>query len=218
MNSDDSVEFGPFRLDPERRLLLRDGEPLALTPKTLDTLLVLVRERGRVVTKRELMERLWPDVVVDENNLTQQISTLRKILGERPDEGKYIRTVPGHGYRFVADLRKRDARTPVTARVAWLVIPLVAIVVALVVLAASRSRPQRSIAILPFKALGAGDEYLGIGMTDVLITRLSNAGGIVVRPTRAVRRFDGADVEPVASCASTPCSTARSSAPAIRCA
>src|SRR5438067_8478951 len=98
------LKFDHFTIDPERRRLLRDGEPVPLTPKTFDTLLTLVRERGRVVEKSELMQLLWPDTAVEENNLSQQISAARKALGERSDEGRYIRTVPGRGYRFVAEV------------------------------------------------------------------------------------------------------------------
>jgi len=199
MNLVNSVEFGPFLLDPERRLLLRDGEPLTLTPKTLDTLIVLVRERARVVEKRELMELLWPDSVVDENNLTQQISALRKVLGERPDEGRYIRTVPGRGYRFVGEVQVEKLPRPAKKKAAWLLAAIPVLALAAFLLPKPAPRPHRSIAILPFKSLGSSDEYLGIGMTDVLITRLSNVHGLVVRPTRAIRRFDRADVEPVAA-------------------
>src|SRR5205085_8689586 len=93
---------GPFTLDPDRRVLLREGAPVALTPKTFETLALLVRNSGRVVGKAELMDALWPDAVVEENNLNQQISALRKALGDRAEEGRYIKTIPGHGYRFIA--------------------------------------------------------------------------------------------------------------------
>src|SRR5262245_57430440 len=94
--------FGHFQLDPGRRLLLRDGEPVPLTPKTFETLLGLVENRGRVVTKGELMAHVWSDTAVEESGLTRNISVLRKALGESPDEHRYIVTVPGSGYRFVA--------------------------------------------------------------------------------------------------------------------
>lgn len=97
-------QFGPFRLDTEKRLLVRDGVPVTLTPKTYETLLALICHRGRVIEKSELMEILWPDSFVEENNLNQNISALRKALGERPEEPRYIKTVPGRGYRFVADV------------------------------------------------------------------------------------------------------------------
>jgi DNA-binding winged helix-turn-helix (wHTH) protein/Tol biopolymer transport system component len=91
-------EFGPYRLDCPKRLLLRDGKSLTLAPKTFDLLLLLVESQGRVLTKKELMGALWPDTFVEEANLAFQISGLRKALG---DEGaEWIETVPRHGYRF----------------------------------------------------------------------------------------------------------------------
>ena len=102
------LEFGSFRIDPASRRLLRDAEVVPIKSKVFDTLLLLVESAGRVVTKDQLMQAIWPDTVVEENNLTQNIYTLRKVLGERPDEHRYIVTVPGQGYRFVADLRRED--------------------------------------------------------------------------------------------------------------
>jgi eukaryotic-like serine/threonine-protein kinase len=96
--------FGSFQLYSGRRLLLRDGQPVPLTPKTFDTLLGLVENRGRVVTKDELMAHVWSDTAVEESGLTRNISVLRKALGESPEEHRYIVTVPGSGYRFVADV------------------------------------------------------------------------------------------------------------------
>jgi DNA-binding winged helix-turn-helix (wHTH) protein/TolB-like protein/tetratricopeptide (TPR) repeat protein len=96
-------EFGAFRVDESRRLLLREGVPVPLKPKAVETLLVLLRNRGRVVAKEELLAALWPDTFVEEGNLTQHISQVRKALGETPQERRYIVTVPGQGYRFIAD-------------------------------------------------------------------------------------------------------------------
>ena len=95
-------EFGPFRLDPRKRVLSRDGLPIALTPKPLELLVVLVERAGRVVDKEQLMRRLWPDSFVEEGNLAVNVSILRKALGESPSQHEYIRTVPGVGYEFVA--------------------------------------------------------------------------------------------------------------------
>jgi DNA-binding winged helix-turn-helix (wHTH) protein/TolB-like protein/Tfp pilus assembly protein PilF len=100
-------EFGPFRLDAHNRLLLRDGETVALMPKTIDTLLALVERAGQVVEKEELMRLVWPDVAVEENNLNKHVSTLRKTLGEGDGGRGYIETVPRRGYRFVAEVRER---------------------------------------------------------------------------------------------------------------
>lgn len=99
-------EFGPYRLDVLNQRLLCSDEPVPITPKTLDLLLVLVRHRDGVVAKRELMRDLWPDTAVEEANLTQQIFTLRKILGEAPAGATYIETVPRRGYRFAVSVRE----------------------------------------------------------------------------------------------------------------
>jgi DNA-binding winged helix-turn-helix (wHTH) protein/TolB-like protein len=95
-------EFGDFRLDVSGRTLSRAGEPVRLTPRIFETLLYLVERRGTVLGKEELLAELWPDVVVEENNLGQAISKLRQVLGEAPGDNKYIATVSGRGYRFVA--------------------------------------------------------------------------------------------------------------------
>ena len=97
-------DFGAFRIDANKRLLLKDGEPVALTSKAFDTLLVLVENRGELVSKDELMSRLWPDTVVEEGSLTRNIYLLRKALGEARGQHLYIVTIPGQGYRFVADV------------------------------------------------------------------------------------------------------------------
>jgi DNA-binding winged helix-turn-helix (wHTH) protein len=94
-------EFGPFRLDPAERLLLRDGHAVALTPKAFDLLLYLVDRPGRLVEKHVLMAALWPDAIVEEGNLASTVSALRKALGDDGDEHKVIATVPTRGYRFV---------------------------------------------------------------------------------------------------------------------
>jgi DNA-binding winged helix-turn-helix (wHTH) protein/tetratricopeptide (TPR) repeat protein len=99
-------EFGPFHLDAVKRLLLREGEAVALTPKAFDLLLALVESSERVLEKSELIERVWPDSFVEESNLTQNISTLRKALRESPHHHQYIVTVPGRGYRFVASVNE----------------------------------------------------------------------------------------------------------------
>jgi eukaryotic-like serine/threonine-protein kinase len=99
-------QFGPFSLDPAERVVSRDGTPLSLTPKVFDTLVCLVRSHGRLLTKDELLKEIWRDTFVEEVNLAVNISTLRKMLGEGPQEGRYILTVPGRGYRFVAAVQK----------------------------------------------------------------------------------------------------------------
>jgi DNA-binding winged helix-turn-helix (wHTH) protein/TolB-like protein/Tfp pilus assembly protein PilF len=101
-------EFGPFRIDTLNHILLRNGTTLPLKPKVFDTLLVLVENRGRVMDKDELLTRLWPDTIVEESNLTQNVYLLRKILGTELNGDVYIETMPKRGYRFVATVNEVD--------------------------------------------------------------------------------------------------------------
>jgi len=103
-------EFGPFSLDPTERVIFRDGTPVPLTPKVFDTLVCLVRNRGRLLTKDELLKEIWPNTFVEEVNLAVNISALRKVFGEGPHDCRYIATIPGSGYRFVAELRKASTK------------------------------------------------------------------------------------------------------------
>ena len=102
-------EFGDFRLDAGKRLLWRADTQVPLTPRVFETLLYLVEHHDAVLDKERLMEAVWPDSIVEENNLTQNISSLRRVFGETPGSHHYIVTVPGRGYRFVADVKMREA-------------------------------------------------------------------------------------------------------------
>jgi DNA-binding winged helix-turn-helix (wHTH) protein/TolB-like protein/Flp pilus assembly protein TadD len=159
----DAIEFGAFRLDPVRRVLWRGGDVVPLTPKALDVLHALCEQPGAVVTKDELMRRVWPDTFVEEANLTVHVSALRKTLGTQPDGRPWIDTVPRRGYRYVGPPPRRVPRGP------------------------------RSLAVLPFVPLDAesADDHLGLGLTDALITRLGRNGQVLVRPTSAVMPFAG---------------------------
>ena len=106
-------KFDPFVLDVEERLLLRNGRPVAVTPKVFDTLLLLVRNQGCVVSKQKILDTLWPDVFVEESNITFNITMLRKVLGDTKREPLYIETVPRRGYRFIARVEE-----PLDSRVA----------------------------------------------------------------------------------------------------
>jgi DNA-binding winged helix-turn-helix (wHTH) protein/tetratricopeptide (TPR) repeat protein len=106
-------EFGPFRLDATDRVLLREGQVVGMGPKAIDLLLALVRNAGRVVPKDELMREVWPDTFVEENNLTVNISALRKILEEGSPGQPHIQTVPRRGYRFAATVRHSEESLPV---------------------------------------------------------------------------------------------------------
>ncbi len=232
-----SYEFGPFRIDTVNRLLLRDGEPVPLKAKAVETLLVLVESKGQVLEKDDLMQALWPDSFVEEANLTQNIYMLRKALGDN----SYIETVPRRGYRFSAQVRQWDytssdlvlreqtrtsviieeedeistdveigitnaPATPSTTNTGRAVtrqtLAAGLIIIALATLGTFLWRQNRSaqkdsitsiksIAVLPFKTLqvASGDEYLGLGMADALITRLSRLGRIIIPPTSAVRKY-----------------------------
>ena len=99
-------EFGPFRINSVQRVLLRDGEVVAVTPKQFDLLLLLVENHGRVVEKERLIEEVWPETAVEEGNLTTNIYMLRKLLGEDANRQQYIQTLPRRGYRFVGEVRE----------------------------------------------------------------------------------------------------------------
>ncbi|MEW6126664.1 MAG: winged helix-turn-helix domain-containing protein [Acidobacteriota bacterium] len=99
-------EFGEFRMDVGKRRLLRSGEIVPLAPKVFDLLLALTERSGKTIEKDELMQKIWPDTAVEENNLTQNIYTLRKIFGESRNDNRFIATVPGLGYRFVAQVKQ----------------------------------------------------------------------------------------------------------------
>ena len=167
--------FGDFRVDEGARLLTRDGVPVPLTPRIFDTLLHLVRRGGELVDKDELMRAVWPRRIVEENNLNQSISMLRRALGERHSEHRYILTVPGKGYRFVAALDVSGASD-----------------------AMPDAKPLRTLAVLPFQLLHQpdGDEMLALGIADTLITRLSGLGMLVVRPLSAVRHLGALAQDP----------------------
>jgi DNA-binding winged helix-turn-helix (wHTH) protein/Tfp pilus assembly protein PilF len=164
-------EFDSFRLSAGEGVLEREGKPLLITPKAFEILLVLIENRGQLVSRETMMRRVWNDCYVEENCLTKNISTLRKALGEdKSGEPRFIETVPRRGYRFVAAVVEKLAET---------------------------EKILGSLAVLPLKVFGAkkGAEYLGLGLADILITRLSNLRQIVVRPTSAVRKYETADAD-----------------------
>ena len=172
-------EFGPFRIDMERYLLLRDGETIPLSPKVFETLLFLIQHRGEVAKKDEILESVWPDTFVEEGNLAQNISLLRKALGEEKNEHRYIVTIPGVGYRFVAPVKEYEGLPPPREEVA--------------------EQPVRSIAVLPFKNLAGetANKFFGPGLADALIMRLSSIRYLKVRPTAAVLKYNNLKEDPL---------------------
>src|SRR5689334_5836720 len=102
-------EFGKFRLDARERVLWCENKLVPLTPKLIETLVVLVERHGHIVDKQELLKRVWPDTFVEEANVTRHVSLLRKTLGEWADTTELIETLPRRGYRFIAPVRQLPA-------------------------------------------------------------------------------------------------------------
>jgi serine/threonine-protein kinase len=214
-------QFHGYRLDVVRRQLLDpDGAVVPLMPKAVETLVYLVAHAGQTVSKEELLRAVWPNVVVEENNLTQNISALRRAFGESLAERRFIVTIPGQGYRFVAPVTAvadpvtgpEPAAEPVQAapskRQLLIVVATLAFVLAAGALSwrmaskegAIHSQP-RTIAILPFAPVVASNrnEALELGMADSLIMELSRSTHLIVRPLNATRSFVALDQDPLAA-------------------
>jgi DNA-binding winged helix-turn-helix (wHTH) protein/tetratricopeptide (TPR) repeat protein len=185
-------EFGPYRLDPAEQQLLRNRKAIPLPPKVFATLLVLVQNSGRVVAKDELLERVWPDSFVDESSLAQNISILRKALGEGPGVPKYTETVPKRGYRFVADVKivgrsegKLDSRQPIVQNGFDRVF--------------GSSVSNKTVVVLPFRRLHpqvSDDGLLGLAMADSIITALNVLKQLTVLPTSVIFKYTNRKSDP----------------------
>ena len=222
MPSEMIYTFENFQLDPARKLLLRipAGESVQLTSKAFQVLSLLVENRGELVTKDELMKTVWHDSFVEDANLTQTISVLRKILGETPNQHRFIVTEPGKGYRFVAtvtDSQAVEERSAVEDHGSDKQRPLLYALSAIVVVAlliggyyswngretqvasSSWTKEVKAIAVLPFKNVEPDkeDQLLGIGMADAVIAKLSHVKSIVVRQTKSVMRYAATTPEAV---------------------
>ena len=160
--------FGPFRLDTDARVLWRDGEVVPLPPRAVDVLEALLERRDDVVMKDELMGRVWPHAVVEEANLSVNVSLVRRALGTQADGRPWIETVPRRGYRLLASAEVVGA-----------------------------NEGLRSLAVLPFQRLGPAveDDFLGAALADALITRLGRHRRLRVRPTATALRFAERDPE-----------------------
>jgi DNA-binding winged helix-turn-helix (wHTH) protein/tetratricopeptide (TPR) repeat protein len=182
--------FGPFQLDIEEHVLSRNGRALALKPKVFDVLAVLVENSGRVMCKDELLEKVWADRFVEEGNLAVSIFEIRKALGSDNGGQHYVETVPRRGYRFAAtvvqitdldEISESGSASKLETSTAQ----------------TKSDKSKNTIAVLPFKAIGKStNEYLGLGIADALITKLSNLKQITVRPTSSVRKY-GEDHDPI---------------------
>lgn len=219
-------EFNDFRLDVSKRQLTGgDGSQITLTPKVFDTLVYLIRHRGKVIGKDELMREIWSDSIVEENNLNQNISTLRRIFGEKPGEHRFIVTVAGHGYRFVPEVTEyadpafgatilperkglQDQNSWLKPRLKPAAIGILSVLsVAMIGYYIWRANQPpaivtiKTLAILPFKPLvvESRNESLEIGLADTLISKLSGNEQLAVRPLSAIRRYTSVDQDSLAA-------------------
>ncbi len=188
-----TYEFGDFRLDAARRLLLlKNGDrALPLTARAFDTLLYLVEHPGKLLSKAALMSAIWPNVVVEDNSLNQNISLLRRVLGEHPGDYRYIVTVPGRGYRFIAEVQTvsepsdESSRTPAAANASEPAHPRVSL------------HARIPLAILPFANL-TGDsatDFFGEAMAEELINTFSRVRWFEVASRTSTFAFKDRNVD-----------------------
>lgn len=185
-------EFKGFRLEAAQRRLLHNGQAVPLKPKILDLLLLLVQMRGRLVEKEDLMKEIWPNTIVEENNITVSMSILRKLLGEDRNGRQFIETVPGRGYRFVAPVRVISAEEATAPEIPTVTPAAVAAEVE------TREPPIDSLAVLPLRNVSKdpNSEYLSEGITESIINTLSRISKLRVLAPSTVFRFKGKDVDP----------------------
>lgn len=185
-------EFKGFRLEAAQRRLLYNGQPVPLKPKILDLLLLLVQMRGRLVEKDELMKEIWPNTIVEENNITVSMSILRKTLGEGRAGRQFIETVPGRGYRFVAAVKIISSEEETPPEPPGIAEPAVA--------GESEDREASidSLAVLPLRNISKdpNSEYLSEGITESIINKLSQISRLRVLAPSTVFRFKGKEVDP----------------------
>jgi TolB-like protein/DNA-binding winged helix-turn-helix (wHTH) protein len=210
-------EFGQFRIDSVERLLLRGDETIPLTPKAIDTLLMLVANSGRVVEKDELMKSVWPDTFVEEGALARNVSALRKALSDDIEDFRYIETIPKRGYRFVAPVKDLSAPIPVQPDdeapgkrqriirwAAWL-IPAVVLILAAVLAYPwftrrfSSSPRIASLAVLPLDnpSNDPAQEYFADGMTEELINSLAKIEALKVISRTSAMTYKGVKNKPL---------------------
>jgi DNA-binding winged helix-turn-helix (wHTH) protein/tetratricopeptide (TPR) repeat protein len=180
-------EFSGFRLEEAQQRLLFNGEPVALKPKILDLLRYLIQSRGQLIAKDDLMREVWPDTIVEENNITVSMSILRKTLGEDRQKPRFIQTVPRRGYRFVAEVIELSP-DPITVGDPHKI----------TVVSETDEAPIDSLAVLPMD-IGEKDpnvEYLSDGITESIIDLLSRIPNLRVLARSTVFRFKDKQIDP----------------------
>jgi len=219
-----SYTFGPFSIDENEKQLRRDGKPIPLPPKAVELLLALIESPGRLRTREELLDRVWPNIAVEESNLSQNIFILRKALDD--DRDRWISTVPRRGYRFTGEVRRTQEGTPAPEPDRAEVAPassapiarrrgnIAPVVIAAILIAAGvtvliwyvsakkrASEHPRPIAVLPFREVDDRhrDRALELGIADTLINKLSHLPQLVVSPTRAISSYVESPADPIAA-------------------
>jgi len=191
-------EFDGFVVDPVRRTITQGGHPLQLTSKALDTLLFLIEHSGKTVTKRQIMDAVWADTAVEENNLTQQISALRKAFGETPGDHRFIITVPGKGYSFIGGIHRIEPRirsaagySLTTQLIIACAVLLGSLTMAFLTIAASRQSVKPTVAVLAFHSTSGDEDSLGAGLRYTLTAKLGTLRDVIdVRPAGALPHND----------------------------
>lgn len=227
-------EFGRFRLDVEKKVLWYEDEPVKLPLKEIELLAVLTENGREIVTKEELLSRVWTDSFVEESNLARHIYRIRKMLEQYGEPAELIETVPRRGYRFAGEIfetggdelviekhslsrtlikQLEDSVEPnvkimrsgaVRAKTRRYLLPAASGALILAAMCgfyfytrgfAAAAEPVKSLAVLPFATIAPAHEnaHQGLGLADVLITRLSNLKGLSVRPTSAVAALENTD-------------------------
>jgi len=212
--NDNRYVFDDFEVDTVNRTCARAGEPLPITGKVFDILAVFIENPGRLLSKDELLDRVWPNEFVEEGNLARNVSTLRRALGDNGKDHKYILTVPGHGYRFLPEVVRASAPgVPETASEViadgheslaplegrdhsnrWVLL----VVAGLTLLTAAWFGSERflkpadqikNLVVMPLKSLDSGDSYLGVGIANAVIQKVSQSHQLTVKPTSAILRY-----------------------------
>lgn len=213
--------FGPFVLDGKNFQLEKSGQPVTITPRAFDVLVLLLSDPQNVVEKQQIFDAVWKDTFVTDNALTKIVKEIRQALGDSAESPRYIETVPKRGYRFIGEINSGETiidapeneteenirpqpvfKNPKLILAGLFVLLVIAGVAGWAIINSPDADPKiRSIAVLPFKPLdpASRDESLEMGMAETLINRLNNLRQVAVRPMNSVRRFAGSGQDTVSA-------------------